>query len=599
MRLADFGRDIINSITIHKLEGDSTQGIESDVVALLTSNDQTIRIYSLTQGRDVDSLHLEFPVNHATISPDGNTLVAVGDYQRAYFFENMPLHPSQFKASSQEKYASNHIQWLELRLVDLHVAQPTPVIGYFATAWASSSAYCAVASECGYITIISMEAILNSSTEIDPISASEVAVFISPSSRPDVDNGPGAVRAMLFSPAPFDLLVWIEGQGRVCVADLRNGLRTRQVINLDAREKGLVKVHHETASDVPTIVHNRSFIDDTVAYEAQGHSSYLASSMGGFEEYLLPRNRLLRVLQANSAAAATRASSALSPDIEFIATFPQGTSDTSRLRDQRTSRNSTYSHDADEDAHFQTGSPFSEAGHRYGNVGNSFPSEAELSRSLLQEHHSERYAYSGELTPDERDLMDSLTSASHLVNDRPRSIQYGQAAMEDRQASDHAITVLRTISNNRAANQLLSISPPIETAFQIIPGTRFPTHAYSDNSELVRHVGRSDPMEVDGGERSTVAEPSSDINNIRLRRQIDRARERSDRLRRAGQLNARTQNLVQRRLNDSPTPAYGVSTQGLCISPDGRTMWVGTTEGIYELRFNLHARLQFPSIDMR
>jgi hypothetical protein len=41
---------------------------------------------------------------------------------------------------------------------------------------------------------------------------------------------------MLFSPHPWDLLFWTEDQGRICIGDLRTGLRTRQIVELETKE---------------------------------------------------------------------------------------------------------------------------------------------------------------------------------------------------------------------------------------------------------------------------------------------------------------------------------------------------------------------------
>lgn len=46
-------------------------------------------------------------------------------------------------------------------------------------------------------------------------------------------------------------------------------------------------------------------------------------------------------------------------------------------------------------------------------------------------------------------------------------------------------------------------------------------------------------------------------------------------------------------------PALGLRTAGLAMSPDGRTLYCGTEEGIFEFRMDLHQRKGFPAIKPR
>lgn len=46
-------------------------------------------------------------------------------------------------------------------------------------------------------------------------------------------------------------------------------------------------------------------------------------------------------------------------------------------------------------------------------------------------------------------------------------------------------------------------------------------------------------------------------------------------------------------------PALGLRTAGLAMSPDGRKLYCGTEEGIFEFQMNLHQRKGFPAIKPR
>jgi hypothetical protein len=212
-------------MSIHKLTGED--GTE-EVVAVLTNNDKTVRIYSLTHGLEITVLDLPFPINHATISPDGQYLVAVGDEQEAFFFEKLSKSKRAFGSKTTDsRIYSTPPEWSLISRVQLHVPPSSMINGYFTTAWSPSGKLIAVGSECGYITVFDMDLVLTSDWGEDAI------VQIIRSSRPDTIVGPGAVRTMCFSPQPWDLLIWSEDHGRVCVADLRTGLRTKQTVELN------------------------------------------------------------------------------------------------------------------------------------------------------------------------------------------------------------------------------------------------------------------------------------------------------------------------------------------------------------------------------
>ncbi|KAK8185592.1 WD40-repeat-containing domain protein [Phyllosticta citribraziliensis] len=231
--LETIGGEIVNSISIHKLPGEN--GADDEAVAVLTNNDKTVRVYSLTRGKEDAVLDLPFAMNHASISPDGNIMVAVGDYHQAYFFQRIKQrHPSSGKLNP--RVVSTPPGWTNICVAQLHVPPSLSTTGYFTTAWSPSGHLCAVGSECGYITVFDADLVKKCSYGEDAI------VKVVRSTRPDTSSGPGAVRTMCFAPQPWDLLIWSEDQGIVCVSDLRSGLLTRQVLKLEPKEEGLDKI---------------------------------------------------------------------------------------------------------------------------------------------------------------------------------------------------------------------------------------------------------------------------------------------------------------------------------------------------------------------
>lgn len=103
--------------------------------------------------------------------------------------------------------------------------------------------------------------------------------------------------------------------------------------------------------------------------------------------------------------------------------------------------------------------------------------------------------------------------------------------------------------------------------------------------------------------RSTERQAPELRNEIRRLRQLTQMRDRL-RVAREAQVPLETYSLGgmggYRRTNRSMfDPALGLRTAGLAMSPDGRTLYCGTEEGIFEFRMNLHQRKALPAIKPR
>jgi len=157
VQLEKIGEDIVNSISIHKLPA-VTSDCRDDVVAVLTNNDKSVRVYSLVDNIELCCIDLPISMNHATISPDGKFLVAVGDQQTCFFFERQTpgQRPSSWKQPS-DRINSVPPQWKLFDEVSLYGPSSQCAEGYFTTAWSPSGRMCAVGSECGYITVFDMD----------------------------------------------------------------------------------------------------------------------------------------------------------------------------------------------------------------------------------------------------------------------------------------------------------------------------------------------------------------------------------------------------------------------------------------------------------
>ncbi|QIX00902.1 hypothetical protein AMS68_006419 [Peltaster fructicola] len=241
VKIESIGEEIVNSISVHRIQDEEAH--LDDIVAVVTNNDKTVRIYSLPQGMETKTLHLPDPMNHATISPCGTMLVAVGDHNQAFFYERVLNEKPPLIPKPHNRLTSAHIGWKLLEVCELFVHKSNPLRGYFTTAWSPDGRYVAVGSEGCYITLLDVETLRARDSAADPV------VTVIPSSRAGSQSYAGSIRSMMFSPSPWDLLIWAEDQGRVCIGDLRSGLQRTQVLHLNSEEDGLEKVNVE---DVPT-----------------------------------------------------------------------------------------------------------------------------------------------------------------------------------------------------------------------------------------------------------------------------------------------------------------------------------------------------------
>jgi hypothetical protein len=238
VKVERIGEEIVNSISIHRIQDEDAH--LDDIVAVLTNNDRTVRVFSLPSGHETACKDLPFAINHATISPDGRLLVAVGDYNQAYFYRREIIDDPPQIPKPHNRLTSASVDWRRLCKVTLHVSAPEMTVGYFTTAWSPNGQLMAVGSEGGYITVIDRESLEDD--DLDDENRDDAIAAVIPGSRADQPSPhPGAIRSMIFSPDPWDLLIWAEDQGRICIGDLRTGLKSRQVVNLEPKEEALRK----------------------------------------------------------------------------------------------------------------------------------------------------------------------------------------------------------------------------------------------------------------------------------------------------------------------------------------------------------------------
>ncbi|PGH18706.1 hypothetical protein AJ80_04359 [Polytolypa hystricis UAMH7299] len=227
VQIHEFGGSIVNSVTLHRLPGDNDIYADEDV-AILSNNDKTVSVYSLTQSEVLETLRHPVAMNYSIISPDSKILAAVGDENRVHFYRAVPNPKRRIPAPNGNKMLRGW-EFPLIRVVDLDADSLYDDRCCFTITFSPSSHLCAVGSQAGVITVFDAKGILDTYSEDKTGREDILCVFRS--SRPQFEGG--AVRCMAFAPRPWDLLVWVEDYGRAGIADMRQAFSRRQILNLD------------------------------------------------------------------------------------------------------------------------------------------------------------------------------------------------------------------------------------------------------------------------------------------------------------------------------------------------------------------------------
>lgn len=232
-------------------------------------------------------------MNHASISPDGTLLLAVGDEvpprneTRAFFCRRV----DKPAVTGEGQSAYPRYEWHEFadpRLIPAG-ADEDPC---FCTAFSPSGHICAVGSQSGILTFFDTS---NIRYDMD---TGDAVITVLKSSRPSRRLiWSGAVRSMCFSPAPWDLFAWAEDQGHVCVVDLRNAFESRQTIDLRTDSPDIERIDVHDRSDIleqRQIEIERRFLEQNrETLEAQEHLAAV-SQTADYLEMAADRRRIER-----------------------------------------------------------------------------------------------------------------------------------------------------------------------------------------------------------------------------------------------------------------------------------------------------------------
>lgn len=225
------GGEIVNSMNIHNMIGEGQAPDEP--VVLISNNDKTVKIYSLAQRQVLTTLVHPVPMNFSAMSPDATILAAVGDSDKVYFYRRRVDESSDLNNGLPGRYVK--YDWIRFAHPTIPTGDPVFDDYSFAVTFSPTGHLCAASAQGGSISVFDMH-------QLDQNSDSSIICTFR-SSRPTLL---GCVRAMAFSPAPWDILAWAEDHGRIGLADVRRHFVRRQILELDRRKAQVVELEDGT-----------------------------------------------------------------------------------------------------------------------------------------------------------------------------------------------------------------------------------------------------------------------------------------------------------------------------------------------------------------
>ncbi|CAL3969968.1 unnamed protein product [Diplocarpon coronariae] len=541
------GSEIVNCVTLWFPSGDVSERAYKSAVAVVSNNDCSVSILDLATSDILHKLTLPDFVNRSAISPDGELLVSICDDPFLYVHKRIQ---KVINAENFESIPNPVYEWVmagRIQLESQRQADKSQMRGSFALCFSNSGKYLAVATQYGVISVFDAECLT------DPQSL--IVSFTT--SRPS--RQPGAVRAMDFSPGPYDLLAWTESRGRIGVADVRTLFHSRQLILINTNDQNVETIPILDRStrlsglrgDEALFTHSDEFLG------FQSDRRQLGSMIREIDRHRTPSTtdedldvlRSHRIERQRRDAHAAREVSA-----------EAGSSRTTILN---ASRRSTASGDA---------RPAIATGHRLPSALRELINQERTGTGVLQAFIDER----------NRDNERRATS-NHLSSATPRQ-----------RDSSLLITAAET-SNGRDTNSTsrtfdtLSLTPSRRPSL----GTDSPRAPQSLTpwAEVESMYLRARPDAPPERLSATVA--ADEEQNANPREFAHRLRQPWWRESPEEAVSFLSGMVENGRLNEVLRAA---ETMGICWSPDGSVLYAATLEGIHEYHVNIPGRKKFPSI---
>ncbi|MCJ1284514.1 hypothetical protein MMC26_003847 [Xylographa opegraphella] len=558
------------------------------------NNDKTVRIFSLSQSRVLQTLEFPTLMNHATISPDGNLLLACGDEARAFFWKRRRL--ASLAVNGDSVFA--RYEWHKIADPRLTVAASKDAC--FSTAFSPSGHICAVASQAGTITVFD-SSLIKANLEADE---AVISTFLS--SRPGGDEElSGAVRSMAFGPNPWDLFAWAEDRGRVCVTDLRNNFRSRQTLELDINAADIeraelsdIEDEFSTAEQRELEIEARFVQRHREALDAQDHLAAV-NHAAEYMELAAERRRLEREMREAglSTSQADLANGLTNGERQIL--------DSLRMERQRRAERETNSqalNDRPFSVHYLQPSDRGE-GDSSATMQSSTPHNTTI-RQYMRERNLERTVDPRADQPRRRtSVVISNSNVSHPSSSSSLALTGTNPSALSTSPSRLISTETDSIS---PPSPPLPVPPTIADPWQTISAAMTASIDTRNSESLGRARIEPGIIRQEGVLQREREATESSISNFARRIQ---ATARAERLRstRLRQMRDRDEDsgyeeyeidllrrlAGQRRAGEQTTE---VGTMGIGWSADGKLLYVGTDEGILEFSVNLNDRKTFPAL---
>ncbi|KAE9575891.1 hypotheticall protein [Colletotrichum fructicola] len=542
-------RDRVNCITMWfpPIAGPMHHGAYTEPAAVLANNDKTVVLVSLRdfEGQDkVEPLDVvTYPdyVNRAVISPDGRLLVAILDDPFLYIHHRVETTIDEngpFRADDKAEH-----RWElcgKILLKSQRRDDGSDSRGSFAACFSNTGAYLAVGTQYGTISIYDVAGLTDPDVT-DPLLTSFT------SSRPMA--GSGAVRDMAFCPGPYDLLAWTEDRGHVGVADLRSGFVQRQVLDISAEGD----YEHVTVLDRATI--DPRLLEGRGERETASPSPFAAplgigesrrrrGSEGPERHHLAltpDETRVLEALQDERRRREQRDRIAARMAEQAATTTRAGSSSVSRSMVEQGDATRTTGERSD----FQPGSVSRAIGDLLGNIRDS--------RERAQERIRNAHRLILQSSPDRERMLGMMNA--HPPR-RSASIRPGDSSA----------------AAQRTANDLRSLTPSgsgwadLEAVYSL---------SFESNIQDLRTATRDRDRD-----RSSILPL---LNSVAIRELEER--------------NARRRVVLEHGVHEAPPEPD--NTAGISWSEDGRILYVGAENGIYEFHVDVQGRKYRPNLTLR
>ncbi|EED18499.1 conserved hypothetical protein [Talaromyces stipitatus ATCC 10500] len=585
---------IVNSVTIHRLPANERQGFAHEDIAVFSNNDKTIKIFSLTRRKLLETKHHPKCMNYAVISPNSTLLAAVGDVNYAYFYR-ITRDPDTIDYGHGGERLSGWT-WdlccrIELPLsTDLNMSPNFDDGSCFTIAFSPSSCLCAIGSQSGIISVYDVNVILESMPGIQGYEA-RLALFRS--SRAD---SAGAVRSMAFSPEPWDLLVWVEDTGRFGIVDIRSGFFRRQIVDLNKDDPETQKVRPMYNS--PYLIRSESEENDLgINAGTSDRVTSLRESVQGLTERERQIIEFLNTARSSSRHEGDAENRAPSTDNHSgqhaTASFLGGATDNADHPSRTTSP--FRSTDAALQELFREHYPG-----RVSSTERSFGQRRRASIVISQSGQGAGPVLNGQ-------SGDHNNNDNNATSDFQLRLRWTASPADIQSLGDNlhnnAANLEHDSDNNGSStdNGQWNPSTIAEAWNDALPDEAPPTEAWQ-TSQRSRSIPRRIPRPGATTEsrydaqRAAVAEMRASVAAERLRRQRLAANEmRSPRWIR----HILSSDQADRHFGYMPQDQDPADTAGVGWGADGRALYIGTVEGIFEFQINVQDRKSFPVFSCR